>query len=204
MKLPDVVSTRQHGGSLKEDQRDSSAINSWPDIPSIRVHGCLLAPLGALPVCLLLVRASIAVVLKVIRLSLSTTDTAALLLVRASIAVVLKLICLSSSTTDTAALLLVRASIAVVLKVIRLSSSTTDTATLLLEASALTLLFVGRMSAGGGGFGEDLTSTVSSMTTSESGVSDLSRDSLVPWLFSELEWSTWGRLGDFNRLTTAF
>ena len=152
MKLPDVVLTRQHGGSLKEDQRDSSAINSWPDIPSIHVRGCLLAPLGALPVCLLLVRASIAVVLKVIRLS----------------------------------------------------SSTTDIAPLLLGASALTLLFVGRMNAGRGGFGEDLTSTVSSMTTSESGDSDLSRDSLVPWLFSELDKSTWGRLGDFNRLTTAF
>ena len=147
MKLPDVVLTRQHCGSLKEDQRDSSAMNSWPDIPSIRVRGCLLAPLGALPVCLLLVRASIAVGLGVI--------------------------CLSSSTTGAA--------------------------TLLLEASSLTLLLVERMSAGGGGFGKDLMSTVS-----ESGVSDLSRDSLVPWLFSELEWSTWGRLGDVNRLTTAF
>ena len=145
VKLPEVVLT--HCGSLKEDQRDSSAINSWPDIPSIRVCGCLLAPLGALPVYLLLVRASIAVGLGVIRLP----------------------------------------------------SSTTDTATLLLGASSLTLSLVERMSAGGGGFGKDLTSAVS-----ESGVSDLSRDSLVPWLFSEMEWSTWGRLGDFNRLTTTF
>ena len=87
-------------------------------------------------------------------------------------------------------LLLVRASITVCLGVWRLASSTIGPVILLLEATSLTISFVGCMTAGRGAVGEVSTTAVSSMTTSESGVSDLSRDSPSPRLYSGLDKST--------------
>ena len=75
---------------------------------------------------------------------------------------------------------------------------------LLFEDLTLTISLGRRMNAGGGGVIDVPVTAVPLMIIAGFRASDLSRDSLVPWLYSELVRLTLRRLGEFNRETTAF